>query len=178
MTSWCGTLQPDRPGEATEEPTFLGDAVVLNIHTILAPWRATAAAVLLVAAAIALTVVPRPATSATVTYTGAGCTSFVVTGTPTNQTVTCKGASSNGVPVCVPTANPTAPAVGTTTTITANCSNQPTANSYIWTGGPCTLQSGPTCTVGKSRATSVAYTVQASNASGVGAAAGITVTWH
>jgi hypothetical protein len=150
----------------------------MNIHTISAPWRATAAVVLLVAAAIALTVVPRPAMSATVTYTGAGCTSFVVSGTATNQIMTCKGASSSGVPVCVPTANPTSPAVGTTTTITANCSNQPTANSYIWTGGACSLQSGPTCTVGKSRATSVAYSVQAINPTGLGAAAGITVTWH
>jgi predicted acyltransferase len=150
----------------------------MNIHTILAPWRATAAAVLLIAAAIALMAAPRPATSATVTYTGAGCTSFVVTGTPTNQTVTCSGGISKGVPVCAPTASPVAPAAGTTTTISANCSNQPTANTYIWTGGPCTLQSGPTCTVGKSRATSVSYTVQASNGSGLGAAAAITVTWH
>lgn len=148
----------------------------MNIRTILAPWRA--AAVLLVAAALALAALPRPATGASVTYTSPSCTSFVVSGTPPNQTVTCSGGSSNGVPVCAPTANPASPLPGTTTTISANCSNNPTANSYSWTGGACTLSAGPTCIVGKSRATSVAYTVKASNASGTGAAAGITVTWH
>jgi hypothetical protein len=167
---------PTRRGNGGTD--FLGDAVVLNIHTILAPWRATAATVLLVAAAFALATLPRPATSATVTYAGAGCTSFVVAGTPPNQTVTCSHGSSNGVPVCVPTANPVTPAAGTTTTITANCSNQPTTNSYIWTGGPCTLQVGPTCVVGKSRATSVLYSVKATNPSGTGVAADITITWH
>jgi hypothetical protein len=85
------------------------------------------------------------------------------------------------VPVCAPTANPPSPlAVGQPTTISANCSNQPTANSYVWTGGNCaTSTTGPTCTEQKSRARTVEYTVKASNTAGTGSASpSLSVTWQ
>jgi hypothetical protein len=150
--------------------------MVMKIENLALLWRATA--LLGAMAAIAFVALPPSAKGAGVTYTSPGCTSFVVSGTPSNQTVACSGGSTSGVPVCTPTANPTAPAVGKTTTITANCTNQPGANSYVWTGGGCGGLSGPTCTVTKSRATSVAYTVQATNASGASAPGEVTVTWH
>ncbi len=154
--------------------------MVMHIENLTAPWRATALVAAM--AAIAVGALSPSANGAGVTYTSPGCTSFVVSGTPPNQSVACAGGGSGGggggVPVCVPSANPASPAVGTSTTITANCSNQPLANTYVWTGGGCGGLSGPTCVVQKGRATSVVYTVQATNASGVGAPGEITVTWH
>jgi hypothetical protein len=165
-------------GEATRAD--FGRVMVINIANLAAPWRT--AALLAAMAAVALVALPPAANGAGVTYTSPGCTSFVVSGTPPNQTVTCAGGGGGGggggAPVCTPTANPTTPAVGKTTTITANCSNQPLANTYVWTGGGCGGLSGPTCTVAKSRATSVVFTVQATNASGLGAPGQITITWQ
>jgi hypothetical protein len=124
-------------------------------------------------AAALLTLSPR-APAATFTYTNPSCTSFIVSGTPPVQTVTCVSAGG-GVPTCAPTANPAAPAAGGSTTISANCSNQPTA--YIWTGGGCSGITAAACTVTKSRAGTVTYSVSAVNTSGTGAAAQISVTW-
>jgi hypothetical protein len=99
-----------------------------------------------------------------------------VSGTPPTQTVTCVTVGT-GVPSCAPTANPASPAIGQQATISANCGNGPLANGYVWTGGTCVGITGSTCTVVKSRAVSITYSVSGSNASGPGAAAPITVTW-
>ncbi len=117
------------------------------------------------------------ATGGTVTYTNPSCSSFVVSGTPPTQTVTCVPVGA-GPPSCAPTANPPTPAINQQTTITANCSNGPLANSYVWTGATCIGVTGSTCTVLKSRVVSVAFSVSASNASGAGPATQFTVAWH
>lgn len=149
---------------------------MVNTRDLLAPWRASAIGAALVAIA-GLALAPL-AIGANVTFTSSNCSSYVLSGTAPNQTVTCVaggGGGGGGVPVCAPTANPPTPGVGQSTTISANCSNAPT--SYTWTGGTCG-RAGPTCTVEKAKATSVTYTVKATNSSGTGAAASITVTWH
>jgi hypothetical protein len=138
----------------------------------LAQWSLAACA--LAAAAALVTLSPR-APAATFTYTNPSCSSFVITGTPPTQTVTCASAAG-GSPVCTPTATPAAPAIGQQTTISANCTNQPTA--YAWTGGACTGLTTATCKVSKSRASTVTYGVSATNGSGTGAVAQITVTWQ
>lgn len=150
--------------------------MVTKMDKPFAPWRRLAA--LVAVPAVAALLLPAGATAATANYTSSGCSSFVVSGTPQNQTVTCVSGGSS-VPVCAPTANPVAPQVGQGTTISANCSNAPLANSYVWTGAGCAGLTGPTCAVtSKSRPTSVTYSVSASNALGAGAPAQITVTWH
>jgi hypothetical protein len=116
------------------------------------------------------------ATGATMTYAGAGCTSFALSGTAPNQTLTCVTSGGGSAPVCVPTAKPLAPAALQSTTISANCSGGP--SSYVWTGAACAGITASACTVTKSKAMSVTFTVQASNAAGQGSPAQITVTWH
>jgi len=124
-------------------------------------------------AAVLIALSPRP-NAATFTYTNPSCSSFVVSGTSPTQTVTCVTGGGT-VPTCTPTANPASPAVGQQTTISANCTNQPT--SYVWTGGSCGTSGGATCTVSKGRATTVNFTVTASNGSGTGSTAQLSVTW-
>jgi hypothetical protein len=99
-----------------------------------------------------------------------------MSGLPPNQMLTC--VSGGTVPVCAPTANPPNPSQGQTTTISANCSNQPQPNRYVWTGGACAGLSSPTCTVSKGKSTTVTYSVKASNATGTGTPAQISVTWR
>jgi hypothetical protein len=142
-----------------------------NLYSLAQPAVALCA---LATAALLLTLSPR-VPAATFTYTNPSCTSFVVAGTPPAQTVTCVSAGGGGVPACAPTANPGAPAVGGSTTISGNCSNQPTA--YIWTGSGCSGITAAACTVTKSRTGTVTYTVSAVNTSGTGTAAQISVTW-
>jgi hypothetical protein len=114
--------------------------------------------------------------AATFTYTNPSCTSFAVSGTPPTQTVTCMSATA-GTPTCAPTVSPAAPAVGQSATITANCSNQPT--SYTWTGGGCGANGSTTsCTVTKSRATTIIFTISGTNGAGTGSAAQLSVTWQ
>ncbi len=125
-----------------------------------------------------LTVNSGPTPPATLTYSDVNCTSFALSGTPPAQTLTCVGGGGAGVPICAPTANPATPAAGQATTISANCSNQPNANSYVWTGGGCSGITSAICTVTKSRRTTVTYTVQASNGAGIGSPAQIVVTWR
>ncbi len=150
---------------------------MLSLYELWAPWRSTAALAAMAAAAALLLFLPSAAMPASVTYSNSGCTSFVVSGTPANQTITCVGGSA--VPVCAPTANPPQPSAGQGTTISANCSNQPLANSYVWTGAACVGLTGPTCAVtGKTRRTSITYTVMASNSTGPGVPASITITWQ
>jgi hypothetical protein len=133
------------------------------------------ASIYALAVAAALFALSIRAPAATFTYTNPSCSSFTVSGTPPAQTVTCVSATAGGVPVCAPTANPAAPAIGTSTTISANCSNQPTG--YVWTGGACATVTTATCSPTKSKSATVTYTVTATNASGMGTAAQITVTW-
>jgi hypothetical protein len=97
-----------------------------------------------------------------------------MTGSPPNQTLVC--ADPNGAPVCAPTASPLAPAKGQTVTISANCSHQPT--SYAWTGGDCAGTTGPTCAMTRTRRAKVQLSLRATNASGTGPIATITVQWH
>jgi hypothetical protein len=116
------------------------------------------------------------ALGATLSYTSPSCTSFSISGAAGSQTVTCVGGGGGSAPVCSPSNSPTAPAVGTSTTIDAGCTNQPT--TYIWTGTGCVGLTTPTCAVSTSRAGSRTFTVQATNAAGTSALTQITVTWH
>ena len=123
------------------------------------------------------------ATGATFSYTGSACSSFTLSGTAPNQTVTCVTSGGGGggggggtTPTCAPTAKPSSPAIGQSTTITANCNGSPT--SYVWTGTGCLGITTSACTVTKGAAKSVIFSVQGSNGVGTGNAATITVTWH
>jgi hypothetical protein len=116
--------------------------------------------------------------AATFTYTNPACTSFTVSGSPPTQLVTCiTSGGGGGVPTCSPTATPgTTVALNTQVTISANCDSSPTA--YHWTGGACaTNGAAATCVVAKGRSATVLYTVSASNGSGTGSSAQISVTW-
>ena len=110
----------------------------------------------------------------TVTYSGSSCTSFAVTGVPPNQILTC--VSGGGVPVCTLTASPPAPATGQSATITANCSNQPFPNGYVWSGG-CPGNLTSTCTVTKSKPITVIFNVKATNGAGAGVPGQLSVSW-
>ena len=117
-----------------------------------------------------------PSGPAQLTFSDPSCTGFAMSGLPPSQTLAC--VSSGTVPVCAPSANPRNPAIGQGTTISANCSNQPLANGYVWTGGACAGLTVATCTVKRLAAVTVTYSVSASNAAGSGPAAQIGVTWH
>ena len=127
--------------------------------------------------AMAPLTVSAPATGATITYTNSSCSSFILSGTPPAQTVTCVSGGA-GLSVCAPTVNPASPVVGQSATISANCSNGPLANGYVWTGGTCAGIIGSSCTVVKTKPTSVVYSVSGSNAAGTGTAVPITVSWR
>jgi hypothetical protein len=90
------------------------------------------------------------------------------TGTPTPTPP-----PSSPTPACVITASSSAPAVNTTLTLTASCSNNPT--TFTWAG--CSSKTD-TCTTTESSAVSRTYQVYAGNASGVGPAAQVQVTWQ
>jgi len=149
---------------------------MVNIHDLLAPWRGSA--VFAAAAAFAAAALSPLALGASVTFTSSNCSSYVLSGTPPNQTVTCVagggGGGGGGVPVCAPTANPLTLSRGQTSTISANCSNQPTG--YTWSRG-CT-NAKATCDAIEGKPTSITYTVSATNSTGTGAAASVTITWH
>ena len=113
--------------------------------------------------------------AATFTYTNPSCSSFVVSGTPPTQTVAC-ASTAGPVPTCAPTVTSTSVTIGTQVVVTANCSDSPT--SYLWTGGGCGANGATTsCTVTKSKAVTVNFTVAGINAAGVGSTAQISVTW-
>ena len=124
------------------------------------------------AALLALAVKPH---AATFTYTNPSCTSFTVAGSPPTQTVTCITSGGGSVPTCSPSANPANPSIGQQVVVSANCTNQPT--SYAWTGGGCGLTNAATCTVTKSKSTTLLFTVNGANASGTGSTAQLSVTW-
>ena len=117
-------------------------------------------------------------TATAYTVKDSNCTSFVVGGTTSDITITCNGGGGGGAtPVCTPTAKPTSGVVGQPVTITANCTNQPNANGYAWSGGGCATSTGPTCTDTHNQTGNVTYTVRASNAAGQGAVGSVVVRW-
>jgi hypothetical protein len=139
----------------------------------------TAAACALVLAIAFLTLSPTSqAPAASLNYNSPACASLTISGTPPTQTVTCvpAGGGGAGTPVCTPTANPAAPTLGQSTTISPNCTNQPT--SYLWAGGACLGLTTATCKVSKLKAVTVTYSVTATNAAGAGTPAQISVTWQ
>ena len=75
-------------------------------------------------------------------------------------------------PACVVFASNVAPAVGTSVTLTAYCSNTPT--TYAWTG--CSGMAG-TCSATSAASGQLTYTLVASNASGTSAPATVSVDW-
>jgi hypothetical protein len=125
-----------------------------------------------------LNVGPAMAHTGLLTYNGPSCVSFALSGTPPNQQLTCVGAGGATLPTCAPAAQPSAPAAGKSTTISANCSNQPLPNGYTWTGSNCAGQVGSTCTVTKGKPGTIAFTVSGSNTTGTGTPVPLSVTWH
>ena len=117
-------------------------------------------------------------TGATLTLVDPTCPGgLALSGTPPNQILTCL-TGGGATPVCSLAANPAAPAVGQSTTISASCSNQPNANGYGWSGGNCASVTGSSCVAKQRRPGSVTFTVKASNTAGQGAPAQLSVTWH
>ena len=81
--------------------------------------------------------------------------------------------STSPTPTCNLSPSSTTPAVGSTLTLTALCTNSPTG--YTWTG--CSSSSS-TCTISEANAGLRSYTVTARNASGVGSPAQADVNWQ
>ena len=89
-------------------------------------------------------------------------------------TAMCSPTGGGGnAPVCAPTASDTAPYVGDTVTLFANCNGNPT--SYAWTG--CS-GSGQRCDVTSDASGTFTYSVAATNASGTGPPASIDIHWR
>ncbi len=95
-------------------------------------------------------------------------------GTGPYPTAMCSPANGGGgnAPVCTPSASDTAPYVGTTITLFANCTGNP--ESYTWTG----CSGGGRCDVTSSVSGTLTYSVAASNASGTGAPGTIDIHWR
>ena len=129
------------------------------------------------ASAVALSLTPHLAMSATITYSNPNCTSFSISGPAGAQAVSClSGSGSVSAPVCTPSANPSAPPAAASTTITANCTNQPA--TYVWTGTGCAGLTTASCVVSKPSPGTRTFTVQAINAAGTSALTQITVNWR
>ena len=96
-------------------------------------------------------------------------------GPSATPTAMCSPAATGGggIPVCSLGATNTAPYVGTSITLFAQCSGDPTG--YAWTG--CASTSGH-CSATASVAGTQTYTVVASNASGASAPASVGVSWQ
>jgi hypothetical protein len=89
-------------------------------------------------------------------------------------TAMCSPTSGGGsAPVCAPSATDTSPFAGTTITLFANCTGNPT--SFTWTNCSST---GGRCDAMANAAGTITYTVAGSNASGTGAAASIDIHWR
>ncbi|HEX6944789.1 MAG TPA: hypothetical protein VF196_01245 [Casimicrobiaceae bacterium] len=80
--------------------------------------------------------------------------------------------ATSPTPTCTVAASTTTPLTGASVTLTATCSNGPT--SYVWTN--CTSTTS-TCTATSAVAGNRSYSVVASNASGAGPSASVTVAW-
>jgi hypothetical protein len=76
-------------------------------------------------------------------------------------------------PQCTFNSSNLAPPVGTSITLTASCTNNP--SGYTWTN--CT-SNGPTCTTTRATAGSVTYTLVASNAAGSSPPFSVSVNWQ
>ena len=120
-------------------------------------------------------------TSTCTTTSGiAGVRSYAVTASNAAGTSQAAGVSitwhntPTGVPSCTLSANPSSPFAGTTTTITASCTQSPT--SFSWTH--CPGATGTTCVASSGVAGSVSYSLTAANAFGAGAPASIIVNWQ
>jgi hypothetical protein len=83
------------------------------------------------------------------------------------------GSGPSAVPVCVVTASNGAPYVGSSVTLSAQCTNAPT--EFRWTG---CVADGSTCTATSSGFGQMFYSVVASNAAGAGAPANASVIWQ
>jgi len=105
-------------------------------------------------------------TYAVIASNGAGA------GAPAQVTVAWQASAPGPVPVCNPTPSNGTPLVGTTVTLTANCSNSPT--SYSWTN---CASNAPTCAATSGTEGVRSYTVTATNASGSGSG-NVTVNWQ
>ena len=81
-------------------------------------------------------------------------------------------AAPDPIPVCTVFASDSAPLINTSIVLSASCTGNPT--SYSWSGVSC---SGVQCAAYQSNPGTAAYSVVASNATGTGAAAGVTVEW-
>jgi hypothetical protein len=77
-------------------------------------------------------------------------------------------------PVCTLSADPPDPYAGSTTKLTANCTQSP--SSYAWTN--CTATLGNTCTAANPQTGPVTYSVRATNTLGTSAPASLTVDWR
>ncbi|HVF63056.1 MAG TPA: hypothetical protein VNE58_03580 [Casimicrobiaceae bacterium] len=83
-------------------------------------------------------------------------------------------APSNGPPVCTLQASSSTPYVGSRLTLTANCTQVPTA--YVWTD--CSAATGNTCEVSSATTGLVTYSVQASNSFGASPVTSVSVNWR
>jgi hypothetical protein len=95
------------------------------------------------------------------------------TGPPAAATVTWQQPPT-APPVCTLTATNTSPMIGTSITLTANCTQSPT--SYSWVG--CTGAMGNQCLTSSANVGAITYSVTATNAIGTGAAASVAVNWQ
>ena len=121
-----------------------------------------------------VTLTATPSTGSTFTGWSGACTgtgSCTVSMTVA-QSVRATFTQSTTAPVCTLSANPPTINAGSSATLTATCN--PTATSYVWTGGTCAGNTGATCTVTPSAATT--YTVTGVNAVGTGNTASATVS--
>lgn len=78
-----------------------------------------------------------------------------------------------GAPACTLSASSTSPTAGTTITLTASCSPNPT--SYTWTG--CSSNTA-SCMATAASPGPVTYSVKGTNSGGTGAPASVTVNWQ
>ena len=82
----------------------------------------------------------------------------------------------SNLPVCAPTASSSNPTVGTTITLSANCSGNPT--SYTWTAPPSSnCSNGASCQDSKTTAGAQTYYVSATNSFGTGSFGAVQVNW-
>jgi hypothetical protein len=147
---------------------------VLNIASIVANGdfakTTTCGATLAQAASCAISVTFTP------TIAGSELGSLVITSnagsSPNTVSLGGTGTSTTSPPVCSLTANPTTIFAGGSSTLIVSCT--PAATAFVWTGGTCFGNVTNSCTVTPTANT--AYTVQASNASGVGNGVSATVT--
>lgn len=116
-----------------------------------------------------------PASAATLSFTDASCADFTIASTGSgNFQVTCNFIA---VPICQLTATNTNPGVGSTITLNAGCSGNPTGWTFTGTTAACSPAQS-TCADSRSSPGSIIYTVLGSNSVGPGPSASVTVNWQ